>query len=126
MSLRDYMPTTENVRTRLEEYAIEYSGVPRAVTSAEFDRWLAAHDAALTGKPVQVDRDTIEVLTEQHKFEMMRAKSAEAEVARLRAMIAEAAFWVEKNIGSQAAKAYMNGLAKDTAAPTFEEGNDRG
>ena len=72
------------------------------------------------------DVTEIETLTEQHKFEMMRAKSAEAETARLRAMIAEAAFWVEKNIGSQAAKAYMNGLAKDTAAPTFEEGNDRG
>lgn len=36
----DYTPTTETVRTRYQVGAMNYIGC-----GAEFDRWLAAHDA---------------------------------------------------------------------------------
>lgn len=57
----EYTPTTEAMRERLVEFSYEFSGVPRAETSAEFDRWLAgviadAASAARNRLVVELDR----------------------------------------------------------------------
>lgn len=52
--MSDYIPTTEQVRDDFIGYGLDNHLMPDAMEfAAEFDRWLAQHDAEITAKAEQ-------------------------------------------------------------------------
>jgi hypothetical protein len=56
----EYTPTTDEVRDRASAQAGYTSGMVEAMT-AEFDRWLAAHDAEVAAKALRALADNLGV-----------------------------------------------------------------
>jgi len=93
--MSDYTPTTETVRGRyvlatVNDLRFPGSASYEARLLAEFDRWLAEHDAALVAEHEQEHQRVIDGLKACWKVDMQGRREAEAERDAAREQLAAA------------------------------------